>query len=413
MTSSFERRQARLLLVLCLPAWGLFVLLGWQMDWSLLAWLNLALLLGLVQLWLARRLYLSGTEPWAGLQTLVEGINQGDTSYRLNWPYRQGLLPQVAQALAQLSAREASQGRRRAQQHLLFEELFRRSRQPLLWLDDDDAVLAGNDAALLLSGQGQWQPDLTLADFKLHRTAQGIASGDPGTQVQCLQVDQQGQLLMLFPMSQQLARQEVLAWQRLIRVFSHEVRNSMTPIQSYCQALLDVPPGSPEELGTILATINRRAGGLLEFVEGYARLAKLPPPNWQALAARDWLQGICDLLPALDCRLLLDADELQGDDKQLEQLLLNLLHNALEAAPGRPVTIRFGHEDGMQCLVVEDLGPGFANLDNLMVPLYSTKPKGSGIGLALCRQILMNHGGRLALANHPGGARVSCYWPLP
>ncbi|WKE65901.1 HAMP domain-containing sensor histidine kinase [Gallaecimonas kandeliae] len=413
MTSSFERRLGRLLLVLCLPAWGLFAVLGWQMGWSLLAWLNGIVFLGLGQFWLARRLYQASVEPWPGLQTLVEGINQGDASYRLNWPYRQGHLAQVARALEQLSNRELDQGQRRAQQHLLFDELFRRSRQPLLWLDGDDSVLACNDAALLLGGLGQWRPGLGLADFKLSRSPQGLVSGDTGTQVQCLKVHQQGQLLMLFPVSQQLARQEVQAWQRLIRVFSHEVRNSMTPIQSYCEALLEGPPGSPEELRGILAIIDRRARGLLSFVEGYARLAKLPPPQWGTLAARDWLQGICALLPDLECRLLLDAEELLGDGKQLEQLLLNLLHNAQEAALGKPVTIHYRHQEEMQCLLVEDQGPGFANLDNLMVPLYSTKPKGSGIGLALCRQILMNHGGRMELGNHQGGAQVRCYWPLP
>jgi nitrogen fixation/metabolism regulation signal transduction histidine kinase len=280
-------------------------------------------------------------------------------------------------------------------------------------------------------------------------------------------------LVVLSDVSAALREEERLAWRRLIRVIGHEISNSLTPIKSIAGSLrtriLPAPARNPigsseaangssgstpapsqpaierpPETATLqrdlqrgLSVIENRAESLNRFVQAYRQLAQLPAPIIKRVPLQPLLERVVSLEIRLDVRLLAAPDvELLADIDQIEQLLINLVRNAVESAlscvdeepetapvseggadtqanpvrqrtqrsgpPCRPdVTIRATEEGDLACIAIEDNGPGLANPENLFVPLYTTKKAGSGVGLALARQIVEAHGGVIELRNKP------------
>ncbi len=221
-------------------------------------------------------------------------------------------------------------------------------------------------------------------------------------------------LVVIADLSQPLREEELRAWQRLVRVIGHELNNSLAPIKSIAGSLntmLRRPQKADDwedDLRGGLEIIESRAEGLNQFMQSYARLAKLPAPNKQPCEIGPLLRRVV----ALETRTTVQLDPgpeltVNVDTAQLEQVIINLVKNAVEAAPepGHSATltcyVRVGWQrtPGALEITVTDDGPGIANLQNLFVPFFTTKPSGSGIGLVLCRQIAENHGGSLALEN--------------
>lgn len=293
-------------------------------------------------------------------------------------------------------------------------------------------------------------------------------------------------LVVLSDVSAALREEERLAWRRLIRVIGHEISNSLTPIKSIAGSLrsrLQPPPSNGTEpaasssaaahpplpppvaaghnapapspvrmasslqrdLNRGLSVIENRAESLNRFVQAYRQLAQLPAPVLRRVPLLPLLERVVSLEIRLDVRILSAPEvDLLADPDQIEQLLINLVRNAVEAAtacadessmpalldePAQPgavlrdrsptgepaslatcteppcapeVTIRATAEGDLVCMQITDNGPGLANPDNLFVPLYTTKKSGSGVGLALARQIVEAHGGAISLRNRTG-----------
>lgn len=224
-------------------------------------------------------------------------------------------------------------------------------------------------------------------------------------------------LLVLTDLSRTLREEERQAWQRLIRVLGHELNNSLTPIKSMSSTLQMLAERKPEDweedLTGGLRLIGERAEALSRFIRAYSRLARLPQPKRRPLDVGPWLERLSNLGPEFDSPVQLSLEPgppvtVQADADQLEQLLINLLRNAADAvaeAGGRG-GVQLGwlclgdpREAGQLEIHVIDDGPGLANIDNLFVPFFTTKPQGTGIGLVLCRQIAEAHGGTLTLEN--------------
>lgn len=306
----------------------------------------------------------------------------------------------------------------------------------VLAVDDAGVVRLANDAASrllgaavggtiaelglaeLVTGEAPRIVPLSAGEWELRRGAFRLA-GEPQT------------LLVLSDVSRSLREKERDAWQKLIRVMSHEINNSLSPIASISQSLLALlVPADParrhadweEDLAGGLGVIARRAEALGRFMNGYARLARLPPPRRTAVHVPSLVRKIAALetrtavvvADGPDMTIDLDAD-------QIEQVLINLVKNAVEASQARGRTaVRIGWEEETGaspalCLFIDDEGPGVNETKNLFVPFFTTKTDGSGIGLVLSRQIVEAHEGQLTLATRSDtpGARARVRLPIP
>ncbi|MDD5543570.1 MAG: ATP-binding protein [Acidobacteriia bacterium] len=220
------------------------------------------------------------------------------------------------------------------------------------------------------------------------------------------------QLVVLSDLSRALREEERQTWQRLIRVIGHELNNSLTPIKSIAGSLNNLVKRDPlpgdwrKDAQRGLSVIETRAEALNRFMEAYARLARLPKPTLKPLEVCPIIRRLVGLETRLNIRLTEGPNlTVQADGDQLEQLLINLLRNAVDAAmETRGGVFVSWKKRGRQLEVsIEDEGPGLSNTANLFVPFFTTKPGGSGIGLVLSRQIAEGHGGSLSLQNRKPG----------
>jgi len=279
--------------------------------------------------------------------------------------------------------------------------------RPVEHLMGRDAAALGLDEALGPADSGETEPARVLDLRFPGGTGRFVARRS-----QFRQAGVPHHLLVLADVSRTLREEEHQAWQRLVRVLSHEINNSLTPIKSIAESLRSMVGRSPRpaeldrDLEAGLQIVSSRAEALSRFMGSYARLARLPRPRLGPLDVETWVRRITNLETRLAvaveggpvCTMLADGD-------QLDQLLINVVRNAvdarLEVDPAARSGVRVGWRFDERVLEVrvEDDGPGLADTENLFVPFFTTKANGSGVGLALSRQIAEGHGGQLTLAN--------------
>lgn len=220
-------------------------------------------------------------------------------------------------------------------------------------------------------------------------------------------------LYLFKQLTREMTRQEVATWKKVIRVISHELNNSLAPITSLAHSGRElVRRNDHTRLDRVFGSIEERAAYLKHFIEGYARFAKLPSPQQQEVDWREFTNSIGEMARF---KLRGKLPETPGwfDPVQLQQVMLNLLKNAAESGSSpHDIEIEVRNEPLRVRVDVRDRGSGMsANvLGNALLPFYSTKKSGTGLGLSLCREIIEAHGGRLNIANRMGGGLEVAFW---
>ena len=363
-------------------------------------------------LWYLRR---SMRRPLLTLSNLLLSMQEGD--YGLRARQYHGLIGDVLNQTNDLSEtlKALRIGEREA--HLLLSKMIADIDLAVFIFDQRQRLTLANPRAeqLMLQTEtileGKNASNLGLAPL-IQRSGEVIEHQFPGAvgrwRVQhfvFFQDSQEHELLAISDVSQLLLEEERTNWQRLLRVLGHELNNSLVPIKNMSQTLESMVDDEPktefiDDLQSGLRVIGRRADALHRFIQGYARLTRLPPPKLESIRIQDLVARVIKLESPPRIEILGGPDiQILADSDQMDQVLLNLLSNALDATSENEGRINVSWKVAGKYgeVIVEDEGIGIENPDNLFVPFFTTKPNGSGIGLVLCKQIAESHQGQLFL----------------
>ena len=428
-------------LLLALPALVLAALVLYRSAVGLAPALLLVACL-LLYLVLAAAALIEGLiRPLQTLSNVVSSLREGDYSFRARGAGSHDALGELAAEVNALADLLQKQRVRSLEATALLARILEVMHTPLFAFDREDTLQLVNNAGLKLLGlpharcfgRGARElgledllraPDQTIHSFNadqkpiagparwLLRKAPFRQDGVPHT------------LLLLADVSLPLQEEEQIAWKRLIRVLGHELSNSLAPIKSIAGSLLERVDSLQGEDGTLsdfrrgLGVVESRADALHRFVQSYRQLAQLPTPRLRPVPLAPLLERVVLLEQRLPVQLDPGPSALvNADPDQLEQMFINLLANAVDASLARgaqPVRANWKLAGSSLLVTIEDRGLGIANAENLFVPFYTTKPSGSGVGLALAQQIARAHGGEIQLVNREDGegARATVRLPL-
>jgi len=433
-----EAQIFRLALLAGLPGVVVALALLWRDGYSGKVQWTLALVI--VGTWLITSFVLRErvVRPLQTLSNMLAALREGDYSIRARGAEREDALGLALLESNLLGETLRTQRLGAMEATALLRTVMAEIDVAVFAFDEDDRLrLVNREGERLLGQPSEWllgrsADQIGLARFLARgapRTVDVVFPGGSGRwEVRRGAFRQDGKphrLLVLADVSKTLREEELQAWQRIVRVLSHEINNSLAPIRSIADTLQDLlrrepaAPGSADDLRRGLGVIGGRSEALIRFMSAYAQLARLPAPRRSRVDVPAWVAHVT----ALETRVPVRVEPsppvtLQADRDQLDQLLINVVRNAADAslathAPGGGVCVRWRIDGEAVELEVVDDGPGLASSANLFVPFFTTKPNGSGIGLVLSRQIAEAHGGTLTLENRADGPGCVARLRLP
>jgi two-component system, NtrC family, nitrogen regulation sensor histidine kinase NtrY len=440
---SYEQRVLLLALAAGLPGSGIALILLWTGDYSSRTIWTLALLI--VGLWLGFAFSVRNRVAFSlqTLSNLLAAMREEDFSVRARGARRDSPMGEVMQEVNSLSETLREQRLGALEATALLRTVMEEIDVAIFTFDNENKLRLVNRAGERLLAR----PVERLLGFTAAELGLGASlEGDPARTMELTFPGGSGRwgmrrglfrqaglphhLVVLSDLSRALRDEERQAWQRLIRVLGHELNNSLAPIQSVAQSLEsgvnslrnegDLQPETQrallDDIHQGFGIIRSRTESLARFMAAYSRLARLPAPKLAPLSVKDWISRVAMLETRVKVKIQ-EGPELtiSGDADQLEQLLINLLHNAADAVLecGTQASVGWAGHDGQLEVWVTDDGPGIQNTANVFVPFFTTKPGGTGIGLALSRQIAEAHGGTLTLENRRGTRGCEARLRLP
>lgn len=429
-------------LMVSIPFSLLSLALLWTHDMSVEWQWTLTTLIVLMLVWLPLFLHHRLMGALRSISNAVLSLKDGDFSISLEAEQYHGVLRQTVVGLNELTAQLYNSRTDAAETHELLKKVMRQIDVAVMTFNSEFQLMRINDKGLQLLGQsreaviGQSAEDLGLSacmaghdertEVFEHIAPQNV------WQLRRSNFREKGKnhvLVTLADLTAVLRQQELTAWQRMMRVLRHEISNSLAPVQSYAQTISWLIEQDPLPQNWLIETreglevIIGRTKALNHLMSQHKELTDLPKPNLQTMMLDKLLNDAVKLQTRCPVHLSCpDEVKVEVDYEQCSQLLLNLLKNADEAmaeieSPKIEVSVHLSKDKaadgGFAAVHIDDFGPGLASFDNLFVPFYTTKPQGSGIGLALCRQIAQAHGGSLHLVNREfGGCRAILSLPV-
>jgi two-component system nitrogen regulation sensor histidine kinase NtrY len=447
----YEHRVSLYSLFVALPGILVSAILIWRQPWSSQSKLALSLLELFVWWVLALVLHEQMVRPLQTLANVVAALREEDYSLRARDATANDALGELSLEVNALADLLEDQRLREIEATALLRRVVEEIDAPLFAFDPDRVLRVVNPAGERLLQQaavrllGRTADEIGLAECLSAPSDAPIAlpaSSSARWLVRESKFREKGvphTLVVLSDVSRALREEERRAWQRLIRVLGHELNNSLTPIKSIAGSLsnrlaeIGLNPEQHRDFERGLAIIEDRTASLNRFLQAYRQLAQLPPPSLNNVALLPIVERVVFLENRLAVEIFRGPDAmLMVDADQIEQMLINLVRNAVEAAlepeltndaPGKSlngagirkphVTLNWVLEEQNVILTIEDNGLGLLNPSNAFVPFYTTKPSGSGIGLAVSRQIVEAHGGSIELSNLNGRSGCQVRVKLP
>ncbi len=429
LNNSLEARLKTLFVVIGLIGLGLLLALFHAYHFSGLVTTSLLVLIVPAYCVFATKTYQHLVSPFYRMTNIVEAIRIEDYSLRAHSGFSEGIVRQLQQEIHKLSD-NLQQRKTRYDQHVfLIYRLIEQLNTPILVFDHRLRLNHANLAFSEFFGQ-PWQAQrgrsCTELGFEKDQAANWYFS--KSQQLQNWQLRQSQfqdgdhlyHLVIMTNIAKEIRQTQQMSWQQIISVLSHEIRNSLTPICSLTQTLIEEVQLGREGLSPpalqALETVAERSGSLQDFVKQYANLSQKIELNLSNVSVANLFNKISTLFSKN--KIVADSVHLEvglnADKILLEQVLINIVKNAIEASStDSKIQLTFNQSNTKDIIRVIDNGSGISNPDNLFVPFYTTKEKGQGIGLAFCRNIIEQHGGSLSLQNRADKQGAEAVIELP
>ena len=383
-------------------------------------WFSMAGCLVLLSL-LAINLYRMQIKQTKMLQRIVECVQSQSLSEKIHAPFETQAITQIANQLNTLLQSQKEKMQKEESRFLYYNQLLQEVDTALIVTDNKGIIEWYNHSAENLFGQQMYLPEcihqgIVAGHDVIHYEKDNRQMDLALSQNRMLMQGRECRIISLKNLHATLNRTEMEAWQKLIRVLTHEIMNSITPIISLSDTLCErssegqLSESAQQTLQQGLGIIHRRCKGLMEFVQNYRKLTRIAPPVKVPIGVNAFLKDLQRLVGGTDIRFTDDTPAgcvWHADRAQMEQVFLNLLKNAREACRNYPepeIIVRASKQKERIIFTIKDNGEGILPevRERIFVPFFTTKPNGSGIGLSLCRQIITLHDGSILVHSEPG-----------
>ncbi len=398
--------------------------LTFSLGWSLLAIATLLFVLSYPLIWLAWHGYKFWCQAIMQLTTFTQILKEGEQNLRFKKQHPSNLVFALQKEITALAQINLTKSKQHQSLDNLLSHILDAWSVPVCLFDANLQLTYRNTAMneqiqqpMLL---GSYATDLGFIQQHAQLTHPKFNQQWQCQSIQYLQDNQDHWLFSAINISQLLNQNSSVTQQNLIRVLGHELRNSLTPMASMTDTLLSADVLNEQQTRLVLSRIHKRSNRLLSFIGEYSKLTQLPAPKLTWFNLTEIIDeaklAVNEHLCSIDFH---GNEQCFGDVEQIAQIIINLVKNAQEANDSNKTEIvikAYYHQD-YQLIEIEDNGPGFANLDNVLTPFYTTKSEGSGIGLSLCAEIIKNHHGQLTVENRQNnsaivGANILMTWPI-